>query len=344
MAQISAYGSDATRKLTQAADHHGIVIALYRSYEHDDLRSAEGAALATLARHRRASALRISVSAGQVSEWLRRADVRHAVLKGPAVAIAYDDADREFVDLDVLVAPDQMLEAITALEEHGAHRLEEVRWPRPDGIGELTLGLPSGVAVDLHADLVHHADVRRDFCLSVESLLDRATTARIVDREVPVLDPEDTMIHVALHAVISGGDRLVWLADLDALVRLGQVSWPELLRRAHEARAALVVGVMLDRAAMVLGTPVPVDVLRGLRNRGAAWALLLRQFERRRPTAESYGRSFHGQVLVRATRDSTVSSMGTLARLVWTDVIRFVLTDPNHPWRSRLRDRRRQGR
>lgn len=317
---------------------------MYRSYERGDLGSVEGAALATLARRRRASALRISVSAGEVSEWLRRAHVRHAVLKGPAVAVAYDDADREFVDLDVLVAPAQMRDAIIVLEGHGARRLEEVRWPRPDGIGELTLGLPSGVALDLHADLVHHADVRRDFCLPVESLLDRATTARIVDREVPVLDPEDTLIHVALHAVISGGDRLVWLADLDALVRLDQLSWPELLRRAHEARTALVVAIMLDRAAMVLGTPVPLDVLRALRRRGASWALLLRLFERWRPTAESYGRSFHGQVLVRATRDSTARSVSTLARLVWTDVIRYVISDRNHPWRSRLRARRRPDR
>jgi putative nucleotidyltransferase-like protein len=335
-----ADGSEAIRELTRAADHHGIVIALYRAFQRGDISSPEGTALATLARSRRAGALRISVAAGEVSEWLGQAEVGHAVLKGPAVAAAYEDADREFVDLDVLVAPGQMGDAISTLEAHGARRLEGVPWPRLDGIGELTLGLPSGVALDLHADLVHRADVRRDFCLPVESLLDRATTARILARDIPVLDPEDTLIHVALHAVISGGDRLVWLADLDALIRRDQVSWPDLLRRAHEARTALVVGVMLDRASMVLGTPVPEEVLRALRRRGNAWALLLRLFERWRPTAESYGRSFHGQVLVRATRDTTARSVATLTRLIWTDVIRFVLSDPSHPWRSRLRARR----
>jgi hypothetical protein len=337
------WGPDAVKQLTQAADHHGIVLALYRSYQRGDLTVEDVAALATLAHRRRAGALQITVSALDVSEWLQQAGIRHAILKGPAVAAAYDDADREFVDLDVLVAPGCMLDAIAIIEEHGGRHLEADPWPRPDGVAELSILLRRGVPIDLHAHLVVHAKERSAFILPTEPLLNRATTASILGHDLPVLDPEDTLIHVALHAMVSGGERLVWLADLDALVRQGHIAWPTLVRRAHNARAALVVGVMLDRAVLNLGTPVPRDVLRALHQRGAIWAQMLRLFERWHPTAANYDRSFRGQVLVRSTRVNTSVSMATLGRLIWTDVILFVVSNPNHPWRVRTRQRWQRG-
>jgi len=225
--------------------------------------------------------------------------------------------------------------AIDVLTLHGAKSIDGKSWPRDDGIAELGFGLPSGVAIDLHTDLIHKQDVRRDFKFPAARLLARATTAWVLGQEIPVLDREDTLIHVALHAMLSGGDRLAWLADLDALVRQGGIDWPVLVQRARSARLALVVGVMLQRAVMVLDTPVPGDMLGQLLRRGALWSRLLVAFERRRPTATNFGRNVRGQVLIRSTRDSTLTSLKTLARLVWTDVIVFAVTDDRHPWRRR---------
>jgi hypothetical protein len=330
-------GTDKLRGVTQAADYHGIVIPLFRSFARDNREFIETTELGELARGRRAGALKITAAAVDACTWLTQAGVRYAILKGPAIALAYEEADREFVDLDVLVAPNQMLSAIATLEEHGARRLEAVQWPRDDGIGELPFLLPSGVTLDLHGDLVHHADVRRTFRLPAEPLLARATPARILGNDLFVLDPEDNFIHVALHAMISGGDRLVWMADLRALAGQGRISWPTLVDRARDARAGLVVGVMLERSIQVVGTQVPKGVLRELQRRGMLWAAAIRLFEHLRPTAANYGHSLHGQVLMRATRDSSFSSLGTLLRIVWSDVVCFVLRDPQHPWRIRFR-------
>jgi hypothetical protein len=287
-----------------------------------------------MAGNRRATAMRISRWCIEVSRWLREAGVAHAIVKGPAIAAAYPDADREFVDLDVLVAPATMAKAIAVLDEHGAEPLEDLGWPRPDGIGELTFSVPSGVAVDLHADLVHREEVRRDFRFLTEPLLARVSMGVVLGQAVPVLDPEDTLTHVALHAMLSGGDRLVWLADLDALVRKGGIRWPILIERAREEKLALVIGVLLQRASTLLGTPVPAGALKELRRDGVLWSWLLAEFERRRPTAASYGRNFRGQILVRSTRASTVASMVALARLIWTDVVLFVPRNRDHPWRT----------
>ena len=204
-------GPGAEPLLLDAAAYHGVVIPLHRAYRRSDSEVAPDG-LAEMAGNRRARAMRIARCSIEVSRWLQAAGVAHAIVKGPAVAAAYPDADREFVDLDVLVMPTTMLEAIAVLEAHGAQSLEHLGWPRPDGVGELTFGLPSGVAIDLHADLVHRADVRRDFEFSAERLLARVTTGLVLGQVVPVLDPEDTLTHVALHAMLSGGDRLVWLA------------------------------------------------------------------------------------------------------------------------------------
>jgi phosphohistidine swiveling domain-containing protein len=327
-----------TRQLVAAAEQHGVLLSLRRAYG-GVAGDAQTAELTASARRLRALALRIATSGVEVSDRLQRASVPHVVVKGPAIAADYPDADREFIDLDVLVAPSYMTRAIGALEEIGAVVLEPEGWPRNDGIGELVLGLPSGVAIDLHADLVHHAELRRQFDFPAEPLIARATTARVLGHEIPVLDPEDSCTYVALHAAISGGHRLVWLADLDALVRQDRIQWDVLVARARQARLALVVGVMLDRAAAVLGTQVPPAALDSLSHRGWVWRRLVAGFESRRPTSASHGQLLRGQILVRATRDSTAASLRELARLVWTEVIWFVVRDSHHPWREQWRSR-----
>jgi Uncharacterised nucleotidyltransferase len=335
---VGAYwGPDALEELTQAADHHGIVIPLYRAYSRGDLRSGDATLLAALGHRRRAGALQLTVSAVEVCESLEESGVPYAIVKGPALALAYEDADRQFVDIDLLVAPGHMPRAIGAIERLGASVIGGVSWPRGDGIAEMTLMMLNGTNIDLHANLVVHADDRRAFHLHTESLLSRRTTACVLGHEVSVLGAEDTLVHVALHAALSGGDRLIWLADLDALVRQDAHSWSLLVDRSREAGAALVVGVMLDRAVEVLGCPVPLDVLRALERRGILWAKMLRQFERWRPTAANYNRNLRGQVLIRSTRHSTYSSLAALMEMIRTDVLGHVLHDRQHPWRVRIR-------
>jgi hypothetical protein len=98
---------------------------------------------------------------------------------------------------------------------------------------------------------------------------------------------------------------------------------------------------MLQRASAVLATPVPPDALKQLLRGGWMWSRLLAAFEHYRPTSASHNQIFRGQVLMRSTRRSSASSVVQLARLVWTDVILFVLRDSSHPWRVRLRSWRR---
>ncbi len=321
--------------LVAAAEYHGVIAELRRAYGlyTDDGRTRELRATALAAR---GIALRATCAAVDVSTWLRDAGIAHAVVKGPALARFYPESDRTFVDLDVLVHAEHMSAAIAALVGHGCTLVDGMSWPRADGVGEISVALQSGVTLDLHADLIHRPDVRRCFWFPARKLLGRTSQMEILGRQVPVLDREDTLIHVALHAVISGGDRLIWLADLDRLVASGEVRWEIVVERAQEAGLALVVGVMLCRASITLGTEVPDEALATLLRGGRVWSQLLIGFDRMRPVSRSYGRLFRGQILVRATRQGTLSSLVALTRLVVSGVIRPLLTEADHPWRRAL--------
>lgn len=264
--------------------------------------------------------------------------IAHAIVKGPAVARFYPALDRYYGDIDVLVDPDDVPAAVGVLTGLGAIGLEPLHWPRADGIGELQLSMPGGIPLDLHGHLIQHDDVRRRFSLDTARMLRRRHTAEIDGCRIDVLDDVDALIHVAVHAVVAGGHRLVWLADIDAVaahVDLGTT----LVARAREYGAGLAVAVMLARARRVLGTQVSVRELMQLSRRGWAWLLLLQTWEMVRPTGGSHRGVIRGQVLVRATRSSTLTSVGALLRLIVVDVLLAVLLNPEHPWRHGTRGR-----
>ena len=146
----------------------------------------------------------------------------------------------------------------------------------------------------------------------------------MLEQPIPTLDEIDTLVHVATHAAISGGHRLVWLADLDAAIRrldgVQDAGWDGLVQRARDAGAGLVLAVMLDRARRALGTPLPAGLLASLSSGGRLWLGLTGSFDSLRPVSRSYHRSFRGQLLVRATGPTTAVSLGVLRQLVATAV------------------------
>ena len=153
------------------------------------------------------------------------------------------------------------------------------------------MGWPPGVVLDLHWSLVHHADVRARFHLPTEQLIARGRDVRVLGHPVPTLDESDTLVHVATHAAISGGHRLVWLADLDAAIRrldgVPDAGWDGLVQRARDAGAGLVLAVMLDRSRRALGTPLPAGLLASLSAGGRLWLGLTGAFDALRPVSRS---------------------------------------------------------
>ena len=199
------------------------------------------------------------------------------VFKGPVLAeLVYARPDeRAYTDLDLLVAPAHLPDAVHALELSGA-RLLDANWRliADDVPGELHLLLPSGGVLDLHWHVVCEKDARRHVGFPAEEILARSGRREVGSRAVPVMDPVDILVHVALHASLAGADRLVWLKDVEQCVLRHDVDWPLVVRRAREHGAAVATGLMLSRAAVVLGLEVPTEVVHELvPSPGLRWAM-----------------------------------------------------------------------
>jgi hypothetical protein len=237
-------------------------------------------------------------------------------LKGPVLAGAvYRRPDlRGYVDLDLLVSPAEFPLALPALERAGCAVFER-NWPlvRDRELGALRLTTPAGTVIDLHWHLFYERSVRQAVPVDLAAVRGRARTVELAGRRVRTLDALDTLVHLAVHAALDGGDRLVWCKDIEqALLYRAVPDWDQLALRAEQWHAAPAVALMLGRARRVLGVPVPVAVLRSLASdpvwRGVVLAADLF------PAGAVPGRPSPARAVARATRADGAASRRELLR------------------------------
>lgn len=192
--------------------------------------------------------------------------LRWAVLKGPLLSeLAHPvPGIRGYADIDVLVAPAEIEQAVRRLNDGGwrlldrHHALVLRRMP-----GQLHLMGPYGAQVDLHWSLINERKKRAGFPTRSAELLERRQEYSLSCLALPGLEPPDMMLHLCLHAALTGADRLLWLVDVDRWWRRG-VDDELFVRRAEAAGAATACALVLGRARRVLDTPVEHSVLRAL--------------------------------------------------------------------------------
>ncbi len=232
-----------------------------------------------------------------------------AVVKGPVLsAHVYDRSDlRSYKDLDVLVRPSELGAALGALEAAGCTVLDR-NWTMlgERAMGELHVLMPTGIIVDLHWSLFNRQALRRSFRAPTDELLDRSVPVDVAGLEVRTLDPLDTVVHLAVHAAMTGGDRLVWFKDLEQGLR----HVPDVDALAHRARrwrAQMPVAAMLARTRRLLGAELPdldLDDLLGSR----PWSLVLRAVDARADVAAGGERGSMARLVSRSLRQDGASS------------------------------------
>jgi hypothetical protein len=254
----------------------------------------------------------------QVGGVLNDAVSTWAAVKGPVLAAhVYDRPDlRSYKDVDVLVRPSELAVALEALEAAGCTVLDR-NWTllRERALGELHVLVSSGIIIDLHWSLLYEPDLRRVFRAPTDVLLDRSVEVDVAGLAVRTLDPFDTVVHLAVHAAVSGGDRLVWLKDLEQALR--HLDDPDgLAATARQWQAQLPVAAMLTRTGRLLGAGLPgldLDDLRGSRT----WGLLLRALEAGSDVASGGERGSAVRLFTRALREDGTSSALEASRRAW---------------------------
>jgi hypothetical protein len=274
-----------------------------------------------------------------VHRCLARRGISFVVVKGPALVERFYGAPdlRSYVDLDLLVRPTDLGAAVTALEAGGCEVLD-ANWPllQRARVLELRLRSPTGGAIDLHWSLAKGPGAT-DSTPSVDILMARADNWSVGGLPVLSLGWADTVTHLAVHAAGSGGHRLLWCADLRAVLeRMPEGGPASLVECAAEWRAGPQVHLMLTRTRSALGTPVPQSAVCGL-GVHPSWALLTRVVDRGRPL-ERHG---EGRGLTRlVARSASTTSRASWAALTIKaflaarftgDVARDWLLDPAEP-------------
>lgn len=248
--------------LMALAEYHGVSGMVY-----ERLRSIEAAPALLLAelhdRYARAvqGHLRVIWELAQLQPLLDATGARWAVIKGPvAVELLYSaPGQRAYQDLDLLVDPAAFRDVLTTLATVGSQVLDR-NWTllRKELRGEVHLRLPRGTALDLHWNLLNMN--RGRMWIDSAEVLERSVRRDLGGVMVPTLDPADTVVHLAVHAGVSGGDRLLWLKDIERAAAVLDPPWEVVVERARRWNVAAPVGLILGRAKEVLAADIPAWV------------------------------------------------------------------------------------
>lgn len=301
--------------VTAAARFHGVAGCVHRSLLPREGRP--GAVELAAAYHEGVDRhLRTLGDLAVLGRALDGAGVDWLVVKGPVLAeVVYPRADlRSYNDLDVLVRGRDVGAALAAVEAAGGELLDR-NWPllRRLGVAEMLVRLRHGTLLDLHWHLLGDPAVRRRFDVPLAELRDRARPVRLGTVGARTLDPVDTLLHLGLHATLSGADRLVWLKDVERAVAASPPAWDEVVARARRWGVGPPVAVALARSAAVLGAEVP-DGVPEAAAAGRSWLVLAALADRVSPPARAGGRRSPSRVVSRAASRDTRSSAAELAR------------------------------
>lgn len=207
---------------------------------------------------------------GKFAAALDQADVSWVALKGPVLAeLSYPRIPRGYTDIDLLIAPGQLREALDALATTGA----VPDWPSiTKGVkNQLSMTVHGLTMVDLHWHLTDVGSARVRWAIPTEDLLKRRQRARLKHVDAWTLDPSDFLAYLALHASLQATQQLGSLLDIERTVASCAPDWEVLVGRCRAWGVGQPVSVVLNRARRTLGAAVPAEVIKDL-TRGRPWS------------------------------------------------------------------------
>jgi hypothetical protein len=189
----------------------------------------------------------------EVSAVMDDAGVPFRVLKGSAAAqLDWSVADRRrWVDTDVLVAGDDLARAVALMEGLGARRrLPELRQGFDRRFAKSVTMAGARSEIDLHRSLVVGPHC---FLVRVDDLWDDPRPFQVCGRLLWGLPAPVALVHYAMHATITGAQRLGALRDVIECAR--QADLDAAAAVAHEWKATAVVQRACGQVPERLGLP-----------------------------------------------------------------------------------------
>jgi hypothetical protein len=215
-----------------------------------------------------------------------QAGIETILVKGPVVSyLAYGDpAVRSYVDLDLLVRDASILPSCRILTALGFEAdVPEAAILAGKIPGEyLFKRAGAQQIVELHTEKTFRYYPRP---MRIEDLFARQRRVTLEGREVPALCLEDELVLNCIHGAKHFWERLMWPADIAAIVaRHPEIAWERVRLAARDVGAERMVHVGLLLAESLLGVPVPAEMAAETNADGVARDLV-RQVKGWLPTA-----------------------------------------------------------
>lgn len=198
----------------------------------------------------------------QVIGALRNAGIEPVALKGVALAdLLYDDPTvRPSTDLDVLVRPEQLPDALNVLQALGAQMplQNEIDFQRRHSY-DLSCVLPPAAGKATLVELHWHLAPRGLFDLDLDGWRSRCQSFDLDGTAALRFAPEEQLLHLALHMRKHRYVGLRWLADVAELLRRfsADLDWRYVDAAALRAGLQTLLFVTVTQAKQYLGAPCP---------------------------------------------------------------------------------------
>jgi len=262
--------------------------------------------------------LRLTAELFRVLELFAQESLPAVVIKGPVLAMrAYGDpAMRSYGDLDLLVRQRDIrmaTEAMLATGYEAAVPLSAIDTGKIPG--QYLFSKPESKAlVELHNDLTLRYFPRP---LPIEDFFARQVRVRLDAQEAPALAVEDELVLICIHGAKHFWERLIWIADVAALVtRQGGINWERAAESARAVRAEHLLHAGLRLAADLLRAPVPEKIAARVHSDGSA-AMLVKSVVRWLPAAGYAPLGLAERALFRLRmRGGVLAAPGYLMRLL----------------------------
>jgi hypothetical protein len=208
------------------------------------------------------------------------------VVKGPVLAVqAYGDpAMRSYGDLDLLVRHHDIRRATEIMLADGYRAQVPLSAIDAGKIpGQYLFTKPdSNLLIELHNDLTLRYFPRR---LPMEEFFERQIRVPLDGREAPALSVEDELVLICIHGAKHLWERLIWIADVSALVtRQAGIDWQRVAASAREVGAERMLHTGLQIAEDLLRMQLPAKVSAQIKGDAVA-ARLARQVQKWLPAA-----------------------------------------------------------
>jgi hypothetical protein len=196
-----------------------------------------------------------------VLERFAKAGIEALVTKGPALAVrCYGDPGmRQYGDLDLVIRDADIRSATQAMLDLGYQaRIPLSAIDARKIPGEYVFRRPgTGLLVEFHTEHTFRYHPRR---LQIEKLFERRAFVTIDGRNVPALSLEDELVLICVHGAKHFWERLMWIADVAALISRQALHWDRAMVVAREVDAGRILRLGLRLASDILGAELPVHV------------------------------------------------------------------------------------